>query len=147
MLAIGSDHGGYSLKEELKRHLDTKGVAYKDFGTHNGESCNYAEIARIVCKSILDSECENAILVCGTGIGISIAANKIKGIRAAACSDYMSAKYTRLHNNANVLCLGGRVIGPGLAAELVDVFLASGFEGGRHAERLGTITDIENKGC
>lgn len=145
MVAIGCDHGGYGLKKEIIAHLTKKGVEFKDFGTYNGNSVDYPDIAKLVCKSILSGECENGILVCGTGIGISIAANKHKGIRAAVCSDEFSAKFTRLHNDANVLCLGGRVVGPGLACELVDIFLSTGFEGGRHALRVDKITAIENE--
>ncbi len=145
MLAIGCDHGGYELKKEITAHLIKNGIEFKDFGTYDGNSVDYPDIAKLVCKSILDGECENGILVCGTGIGISIAANKHKGIRAAVCSDEFSAKFTRIHNDANVLCLGGRVVGPGLACELVDIFLSTGFEGGRHALRVNKITEIENE--
>ena len=145
MIAIGSDHGGFELKEEIKKYLTAKGVEFRDFGTHDASSCDYPDIASTVCRSVTAGECRLAILLCGTGIGISIAANKIKGIRAACCSDYFSAKYTRLRNNANVLCMGGRVVGAGLACELVDVFLKSEFEGGRHALRVGKITDLENE--
>lgn len=145
MLAIGSDHGGFELKEAIVKHLENKGVEFKDFGTYDAASVDYPDIASKVCKSILSGESESGILVCGTGIGISIAANKHKGIRAAVCSDEFSAKYTRLHNNANVLCLGGRVVGAGLATELVDIFLNTGFEGGRHQTRLDKITEIENE--
>ncbi len=145
MLAIGCDHGGYKLKEEIVSHLKENGVEFKDFGTFDENSVDYPDIASLVCRSILNGECENGILVCGTGIGISIAANKHNGIRAAVCSDEFSAKFTRLHNDANVLCLGGRVVGPGLACELVDIFTNTGFEGGRHALRVQKITDIENE--
>ena len=145
MVAIGCDHGGYELKKEIIAHLTQNDVEFKDFGTYDGNSVDYTDIAKLVCKSILSGECENGILVCGTGIGISIAANKHKGIRAAVCSDEFSAKFTRLHNDANVLCLGGRVVGPGLACELVDIFLSTGFEGGRHALRVDKITAIENE--
>ncbi len=143
MLAIGCDHGGYKLKEEIVAHLKKVGVVFKDFGTFDENSVDYPDIARAVCESIISEECKNGILVCGTGIGISIAANKHKGIRAAVCSDEFSTKFTRLHNDANVLCLGGRVVGPGLACELVDIFLNTEFEGGRHAVRIQKIHDIE----
>ena len=126
MIALGADHGGYFLKEEIKKHLDEKGIEYT------------------TCQSVTSGECEKAILCCGTGIGISMAANKVKGIRAACCSDWFSAKYTRLHNDANALCLGGRVVGAGLALEMVDVFLSTEFEGGRHQRRVDQITAIEN---
>ena len=145
MIAIGCDHGGFKLKEEIAAHLKETNVEFKDFGVFEEKSVDYPDIASVVCESILRGECETGILVCGTGIGISIAANKHKGIRAALCSDAFSAKFTRLHNDANVICLGGRVVGPGLACELVDIFLNTGFEGGRHALRVQKITDIENK--
>ena len=144
MIALGADAAGYGLKEHIKQHLDAKGIAYKDFGTHTEESCDYPLMAVEPCRAVVRGECTAAILICGTGIGISMTANKIKGIRAAACSDYFSAKFTRLHNDANALCLGGRVIGPGLATELVDVFLQTEFEGGRHARRVGQIAAVEN---
>lgn len=145
MIALGADSAGYGLKEQIKNYLETQGIAYKDFGAYSDESCDYPLKAVEPCKAVIAGECERAILVCGTGIGISMAANKIGGIRAACCSDYFSAKYTRLHNDANVLCLGGRVIGAGLACELVDVFLHTEFEGGRHARRVGQISDLENE--
>ena len=144
MIALGADHGGYELKEEIKKHLDELGVAYKYFGTYSPESIDYAKIAFETCSHVVSGECEKAILCCGTGIGISMAANKVKGIRAACCSDYFSAKYTRLHNDANALCMGGRVLGAGLALEMVDVFLNTEFEGGRHQRRVDQITAIEN---
>ncbi len=143
MIAIGADHGGYALKEEIKKHLEEKGIEYKDFGTYSPESVDYAAIAYKVCGSVMNGESERAILCCGTGIGISMAANKVKGIRAACCSDYFSAKFTRLHNDANVLCMGGRVVGAGLALEMVDVFLETEFEGGRHQRRVDQIMAIE----
>ena len=144
MIAIGCDHGGFELKCAVMNHLLNKKIEYVDCGCE-GERCDYPDIAEAVCKKVTSGECELAILVCGTGIGMSIAANKIKGIRAAVCSDWYSAKYTRLHNNANVLCLGGRVLGAGLALELVDVFLETEFEGGRHSERIDKITKLEEK--
>ena len=144
MIALGSDHGGFLYKEELKKHLDEKGIEYIDFGTDSTASCDYPVYAEKVCKAIQSGECEKGILICGTGIGMSICANKFKGIRAACCSDYFSAKYTRLHNDANILCMGGRVVGAGLANEMVDVFLNTEFEGGRHQRRVDQITAIEN---
>ncbi len=144
MIALGADHGGFELKEAIKKHLEEKGVEYKDFGTYSPESIDYAQVAYKTCKSVTNGESERAILCCGTGIGISMAANKVKGIRAACCSDYFSAKFTRLHNDANALCLGGRVVGVGLALELVDIFLETEFEGGRHQRRVDQITAIEN---
>ncbi len=144
MIAIGSDHAGYELKCAVINHLKEKGIDFIDCGC-NGESVDYPDIAEVTCAKVTSGECERAILICGTGIGISISANKINGIRAALCGDWYSALYTRLHNDANVLCLGGRVIGSGLASELVDVFLETKFEGGRHATRVEKITKLEEK--
>ncbi len=144
MIALGADHGGFELKEAIKKHLDEKGVEYIDCGTYSPESIDYAPIAKATCERVTSGECEKAILCCGTGIGISMAANKVKGIRAACCSDYFSAKLTRMHNDANALCMGGRVVGVGLALELVDVFLETEFEGGRHQRRIDQIMEIEN---
>lgn len=143
MIALGNDHGGLALKQEIRGYLDEKGIPYKDFGTNSPESCSWAEMAAPPCRAVQRGECEKALLFCGTGIGISITANKFRGIRAACCSDYFSAKMTRMHNDANVLCLGGRVVGPGLARELVEVFLSTEFEGGRHRERIGHMEEIE----
>jgi len=142
MIALGSDHGGFELKEQIKLHLSSKGVDFKDFGTDSEESISYVVPARAVSKAVLSKECELGILVCGTGIGISIAANRAKGIRAAVCTDAFCTKLSRLHNNANVLCLGGRVLAAQYALELVDVFLNTKFEGGRHLERINSI-DME----
>ena len=144
MIAIGSDHGGFELKEALKKHLDSAGVQYEDFGCYDTNSVDYAFIAKKVCDSVVEGKCEKGILVCGTGIGMSMAANKVKGIRAAVCGDCFSAKFTRLHNDANVCCLGARVVGPGLACEIVDLYLNTPFEGGRHARRVAQIAEIEN---
>lgn len=145
MIAIGCDHGGFALKQEIIQYLEEKQIPYQDFGTYSEESCDYPEYAEKVARSITSGEAEKGILICGTGIGISIAANKIRGIRAALCHDYFSAKYTRLHNDANIIAMGGRVIGPGLAVELVDVFLHTEFEGGRHARRVEKIMALEEK--
>jgi ribose 5-phosphate isomerase B len=145
MIAIGCDHGGFALKQEIIQYLEEKQIPYQDFGTYSEESCDYPEYAEKVARSITSGEAEKGILICGTGIGISIAANKIHGIRAALCHDYFSAKYTRLHNDANIIAMGGRVIGPGLAVELVDVFLHTEFEGGRHARRVEKIMALEEK--
>ena len=141
MILLGSDSAGTELKKHILEFLDEKGYEYIDYG----ESKDYPDIAETVCKKIVSGEAEKGILVCGTGIGISMAANKVKGIRAAACSDYFSAKYTRLHNDANVLCLGGRVIARGIASELVNVFLTTEFEGGRHAARVEKIMKLEEQ--
>ena len=143
-VAIGCDHGGYQLKLELMAFLKEKGYEFTDFGC-NGEAVDYPDIAEKVCAEVISGRAEKAVLICGTGIGISMAANKIKGIRAALCSDYFSAKYTRLHNDANVICFGGRTIGAGLAKELLDVFLTTEFEGGRHAVRVDKIKKLEDK--
>ena len=145
MIALGADHGGYQLKETIKKHLEERGIPYQDFGTNSTESVDYAPIAAEAARAVTSGACEKGILCCGTGIGISIAATKVKGIRAACCSNYFGAKYTRLHNDANMLCLGERVIGPGLALELVDVFLDTPFEGGRHQRRIDQITAIEQE--
>ncbi len=145
MIALGSDHAGFPLKEAIKKYLDGEGVEYIDCGAYDTQSCDYPLQAEKTCLKILNGECEKAVLCCGTGIGISMAANKVKGIRAACCSDYFSAKYTRMHNDANVLCLGARVIGEGAALELVNVFLNTEFEGGRHQRRIDQITELENK--
>ena len=143
MIAIGCDHGALELKEQLIEHLKKRGVECKDYGTYTKDSCDYPVYAKKVAEAILSGECEEGILLCGTGVGMSIAANKVKGIRAAVCSDYYSAKYTRLHNDANVLCLGARVVGDEYALELINVFINTDFEGGRHANRVNMITDIE----
>ena len=129
---------------EIIKYLNELGHTVEDCGCYSDASCDYPDIAVETCKSVIKGECEKALLFCGTGIGISIAANKIDGIRAACCSDTFSAKFTRLHNDANVLCLGGRVVGLGLAIELVETFLNTEFEGGRHIKRIEKITSIEN---
>ena len=144
MIAIGSDHAGYALKCEVIAHLKESGVEYVDCGC-GGESVDYPDIAEKTCAEVTSGRAERAILICGTGVGISISANKIKGIRAALCGDWYSAKYTRLHNDANVLCMGGRVIGAGLACEITDIFLRTDFEGGRHARRVEKIMKLEEK--
>ena len=145
MIAIGSDHGGYELKGEVIAWLKENNYNYMEFGCMDGNSIDYPDVAEEVCAKVLDGTAEYAILICGTGIGISMAANKINGIRAALCTDTYMAKYTRLHNNANVLCMGGRVLGAGAALEIVDTFLHTGFEGGRHQRRVDLLTGIENK--
>ena len=146
MIAIGSDHGGYALKQEIMKHLSTIGLEYKDFGTYSEESCDYPIYGEAVGRAVASGECERGIIICGTGIGISIAANKVHGVRAALCGDCYSAEYTRRHNDANILALGARVTGSGLALKIVDTFLTTGFEGGRHARRVAMIADIESKG-
>jgi len=145
MIAIGSDHGGYELKEAIKKHLEERGIEYKDFGTFSEESVDYPDYAREVAEAVASGQFAKGILLCGTGVGISIAANKVPGIRAAHVSDAFSARYSKEHNNANVLCLGGRVVGPGLAALLVDEWLDAEFQGGRHQKRIDKISEIEKK--
>lgn len=146
MIALGSDHAGFALKQEIIKHLEENHIEYKDYGTFNESSCDYPDFAEKTCAAVIDGSCKLGILVCGTGIGMSIAANKIKGIRAACCSDYFSAKFTREHNDANILCLGGRVVGAGLACELVDVFLNTPFSNGaNHVRRLNKIVALESK--
>ncbi len=140
MIAIGSDHGGYALKQEIMAHLDKKGVAYRDFGSYSEESCDYPVYGKAVAHAVADGEYEYGILICGTGIGISIAANKVPGIRAALCTDCFMAEATRLHNNANILALGGRVVGVGLALKIVDTFLDTPFSNEeRHIRRIEGI--------
>ena len=144
MLAIGCDHGGFELKEHILKHLKNKGLEVKDFGCYDENSVDYPDIAEKVGRVVSSGECESGILICGTGIGISIAANKIKGIRAALCSDVYSAKMTKEHNNANIICMGGRVIGRELAFMIVDTWLEAEFQGGRHQARIEKIHALEN---
>ena len=145
MIAIGSDHGGYALKERIKKHLDELGLAYRDYGTDSEASCDYPIYGEAVARAVAGGEAERGIVICGTGIGISISANKVKGIRAALCGDCYSAEYTRRHNDANVLALGARVLGEGLAEKIVDTFLSTDFEGGRHARRVALISALEER--
>ena len=142
-ITIGSDHAGYELKLKVIDHLKERGIEAIDVGTNSTESCHYPDFAHAVCKNIQNGVTELGILVCGTGIGMSMAANKHTGIRAAACSDTFSARLTRMHNNANVLCFGERVVGVGLAIDLVDAFIDADFEGGKHQTRIDMITAIE----
>ena len=144
MIAIGSDHGGFALKQEIMAHLRELGLEYRDYGTYTDESCDYPIYGEAVARAVAAGECDRGILICGTGIGISIAANKVKGIRAAVCGDCYSAEMTRRHNDANILAMGARVVGSGLAQKIVDTFLTTEFEGGRHARRVALISDIEN---
>ena len=145
-IGIGNDHAGTELKLAIINHLEELGIEYVDYGVGVGEAIDYPVAAERVCREVVSGTVDRAILICGTGIGISIAANKVKGIRACACSDSFSAKYTRLHNDANALCLGARVIGAGLACELVDLFLTTEFEGGRPQRRVDLITEMEKQG-
>ena len=140
MIALGSDHGGYELKQEIKKYLDEQKIAYVDMGSDSTASTDYPIYAKKVARAIQSGECDKGILICGTGIGISITANKFKGIRAALCTDCFCAEATRLHNDANVLALGGRVVGPGLALKIVDTFLNTPFSGDeRHMRRIEQI--------
>ena len=144
-LVIGCDHAAPELKAIVRDHLIARGFDVVDVGTHTTDSCNYPDYAHALCEKIQSGECELGILICGTGIGMSMAANKHKGIRAACCSDTFSARLTRLHNDANVLCLGARVVGPGLAMDLVDAFLDAEFEGGKHKRRIDMFAEFEQK--
>lgn len=140
MIAIGSDHGGYDLKELVIRHLEEKGVDVNDMGCYDKSSCDYPVYGKAVAKAVADGSCDKGIVICTTGIGISIVANKIKGIRAALCADTLSAKMTRLHNDANVLAMGAGIVGPNLALEIVDTFLNTGFsEEEKHKRRVDAI--------
>ena len=143
MIAIGCDHGAFNLKNAVKKYLEGIGLEVKDFGIYEEGRVDYPDIAEVVCKSITSGECEKGILLCGTGIGISIAANKIKGIRAAVCNEVYCAKMAKCHNNANVITLGGRVVGEDVALEIVSAWLDSEFMGGRHQERIDKITNLE----
>lgn len=145
MIALGSDHAAYQLKLAIAQHLKEKGIEYEDLGCYGPERVDYPVYGQKVAEAVAAGKYEYGIVVCGTGIGISLAANKVPGIRCAVCSDTYSAKYTRLHNNANMLAMGERVVGQGLAMEIVDTFLSTGFEGGRHAARVDMITEIEKK--
>lgn len=144
-IAIGSDHGGYELKEAIKTHLEEKGIYIEDFGTDSTASTDYPDFARKVGEAVVSNEFDYGILICGTGIGMSIAVNKIPGVRCALLSDCFSAKATKEHNNANIISLGQRVLGEGLALDIVDTWLNTEFEGGRHQKRIDKITEIEEK--
>ena len=139
MIAIGSDHGGYSLKQVIMKHLDERGLEYRDYGTYSEESCDYPDYGEAVARAVASGECERGIVICGTGIGISISANKVHGIRAALCGDCFSAEMTRRHNDANMLAMGGGLIGNNMADRIVDAFLNTPFEGGRHQRRVDKI--------
>lgn len=143
-IAVACDHGGLDLKNAAMRHLAAKGYEIVNFGTDSRDSCDYPDFARAAAEAVAKGECAYGVLVCSTGIGISIAANKVKGIRCALCHDTYSAKYTRLHNNANMIAFGQKIIGEGLMLEILDVFFSTSFEGGRHQRRVDKITDIEN---
>lgn len=144
MIAIGCDHGGFELKKQIIKHLEEMGYEIKDFGCYSTESVDYPDYAYPVAEAVANGSAEKGILICGTGIGMSIAANKVKGIRCALCHDCFSAHATREHNDSNVLAMGARVIGTGLAIDIVDTWLKTEFSGGRHINRINKITDIEN---
>ena len=144
-IAIGSDHGGFNLKNTVMERLKEKGYEFKDFGTYSADSCDYPDIAIEVAEKVASGEYDRGILICGTGIGIGIAANKVQGIRAALCHDTFSAHASREHNNANILTMGERIIGAGLALEIVDTWLNTEFEGGRHARRVDKISAYEGE--
>ena len=144
-LAIGNDHVAVEMKKEIKKYLEDKGIEVIDVGTNSTESFNYPISGYKVGKMVASGEVDGGVLICGTGVGISLAANKVKGIRACCCSDSFSCEYTRRHNDANALCMGGRVVGPGLACQLVDLFLNTEFEGGRHEKRIAKLMAIENR--
>ncbi|MBR6103103.1 MAG: ribose 5-phosphate isomerase B [Ruminococcus sp.] len=146
-IAIGNDHAAPELKLAVKAHLEERGFTVVDMGCAPGERCDYPDTAADVCRKVVSGECELGILICGTGLGMSYAANKVKGIRAACCSDYFSARLSREHNNANVLCFGARVVGEGTALDLADIFVDTPFSGDeRHQRRLDKITAIEENG-
>ena len=146
MIALGCDHAGFELKQAIIKHLDERKIEYKDYGTYSEDSVDYAVYAEKTARAVANGECELGLLFCGTGVGISMAANKVRGIRAACCSDLFSAEMTRRHNDANILCLGGRVVSREKATELVDIFLDTPFSGEeRHARRIAQIADIENR--
>lgn len=146
MIAVGCDHGGFELKLAVLKYLEEKGIEYKDFGTYSADSVDYPVFAEKTANAVVSGECELGLLFCGTGIGISMAANKVKGVRAACCSDKFSVEMTRLHNNANILCLGGRVVSNEEGVELVDIFLKTPFSGDeRHQKRIDMVMAIENR--
>lgn len=145
MIALGNDHAGLALKREIIKLLEENDIGYRDFGTYTTESCDYPMFGEAVGQAVASGVCEKGIVICGTGIGISIAANKVKGVRCALCSDCFSAVMSRKHNDANVLALGARAIGVGLALSIVETWLETDFEGGRHAKRIALFTDIENR--
>lgn len=143
MIAIACDHGGYNLKEAVKAHLMEKGYEVKDFGTNSLDSCDYPDYAAPAAKAVADGTCEKGIVICTTGIGVSMAANKVGGVRCALCTDCLQAEMTRRHNDANVLALGAGITGPNLAKRMVEIFLSTEFEGGRHARRVALVDSIQ----
>ena len=144
MIALGSDHGGYGLKQHNRDYHDSHGLDYRDFGCMDESSCDYPVYAKAAAESVASGQCEKGIVICTTGIGISIAANKVRGIRCALCTDPLMAEMCRRHNDANMLALGAGIVGPNLAERIVEAFLTTEFEGGRHARRVGLITEMEH---
>ena len=144
-IALGCDHGGYQLKEHIKAYLAAKGITCEDFGTESTESCDYPAFGKAAAQAVADGRCEKGIVICTTGIGISISANKVKGIRCALCGDVLSAELTRRHNDANMLAIGAAIVGSMTAERIVDTFLSTEFEGGRHARRVALVMDIEKE--
>lgn len=144
-VALASDHGGYALKEALKAHLAAKGIPCEDFGCHSAESCDYPIFAEKAARAVADGQCSLGVVVCTTGIGVSMVANKVKGVRCALCHEPWSAQMTRRHNDANMLAIGAGVTGTNLALEILDAFLSSEFEGGRHQRRVDLIKEVENR--
>ena len=145
MIAIGSDHGGFALKQAILKHLEKRGESYHDFGTYSQESCDYPDFGKAVARAVAGGEYEYGIIICGTGIGISMVCNKHKGIRAALCNNEYMARMCRQHNDANVLAFGARVVGPEIAFAMVDCFFEEEFAGGRHAERVGQMKQTEEE--
>lgn len=143
MIAMGCDHGGYDLKERIKAYLEGKGYSVKDCGCNSKESCDYPVFGQAAAEAVASGECDRGIVICTTGIGISIAANKVKGIRCALCYNSLAAEMSRRHNDANMLAMGAGMVGGNLAERIADVFLATEFEGGRHARRVNLISDME----
>lgn len=144
-IAIGSDHAGFELKEDVKAYVEGKGYEVVDYGTHSADRCDYPVFGKAVGEAVAAGECDLGILVCGTGAGISMAANKVKGVRAGVCSDTATARLIRQHNDANILAFGARIVGMELAHDMVDAFLGASFEGGRHADRVALIREIEEE--
>lgn len=143
MIALACDHGALALKEAIKAHLESRGLEYKDFGTYTADSCDYPDFAAPAARAVASGECEKGIVCCTTGIGVSIVANKIPGVRCALLHDHMSARLTRQHNDANMMALGAAITSPMMAKELIDIFLSTEFEGGRHQRRVDKITALE----
>ena len=143
MIALGSDHGGYALKQHIIEYLDAHGLDYRDFGCHSTESCDYPDFGEAAARAVASGQCDRGIVICTTGIGISIAANKVKGIRCAHCADSLEAEMTRRHNDANMMAIGAGFTGKNLAERMVEVFLSTEFEGGRHARRVDKLNAIQ----